>query len=265
MPRCGGPTNCRWAWVDIQSAFRRRPCSRYLGLPPALQPARTVPPTSSDAAVQTSQIEPSKMTKRPAQKTRIQLEPQPRKFYVISWSYAHKLADFEVENLAVLRGGALALFPPAGRRGFPVYPEKPRVLIGRRKNGPPPSDIELFHSYWLVSDRLKLLFEATDPQAFAFQACDVKLRNGSPGPVYWLCDVIRVLDAFGEKTLDEIRRLGYRGYFGNKTLIFNESVIGESHIFRTPYSQGAVFCDQHMKDVCKNTEIKGIQFHKCFP
>jgi hypothetical protein len=125
----------------------------------------------------------------------------------------------------------------------------------------------LFHSYWLVSDRLKLLFEATDPQAFVFQACDVKLRNGSPGPVYWLCDVIRVLDAFGEKTLEEIRRAGlrYRGFLGNKALTFNESVVGESHIFCTPYSHGVVFCDQHMKDVCKNTGIKGIQFHNCFP
>jgi hypothetical protein len=156
--------------------------------------------------IQGSQTERSNMAKRAAQKTRVQLEPKPRKFYVISWSYAHKLADFAVENLAVLRGSALALFPPAGRRGFPVYPEKPRVVIGKRKSGPPPSDIELFHSYWLVSGRLKLLFEATDLRAFAFQACDVKLRNGSPGPVYWLCDVIRVLDAFGEKTLDKIRR-----------------------------------------------------------
>jgi hypothetical protein len=191
---------------------------------------------------------------------------QPRKFYMISYRLARNRADFEVENLAVLRGSAPALYPPAGMRGFPAYPEKPRVVIGKKKSGRLPSDIELYHSYWLVSDRLKSLFDAVDPPAFAFQACDVELRDGSPGPVYWVCDVIRVLDAFGERTKDDIRRyqektgLKYRGFTSDKTLIFNEVVIGESHIFRTPYSLGGVFCDQHMKDVCKNAGIKGIQF-----
>src|SRR5262249_39108536 len=155
---------------------------------------------------------------RHAQRAASQRKPKARKFYIISYSLAHKLADFEVENLEVLRGGALALDPPEGRRGFPVYPEKPRVVIGKRKSGPPPSDMELYHSYWLISDRLKSLFEAVDPPAFAFQACDVKLRDGSPGPVYWLCDVVRVLEAFGEPTLQDIQRyrestgLRYRGF-----------------------------------------------------
>jgi len=130
-----------------------------------------------------------------------------RKFHIISWSFFHGLADFEVENLDVLLRsspkypggtGTGAFYPPPGRFGFPNYPEKPHVVIGKRRKGPVPSDIELFHSYWLVSDRLKLLFESVDPFAFAFQACDVSLRDGARGPVYWLCDIIRVLEAFGE-------------------------------------------------------------------
>jgi hypothetical protein len=227
--------------------------------------------TQSRRGLPVAPIEYSSMTKQPGQMTLSQRRPQARKFYIISYSFAHKLADFEVENQAVLRGSALALYPPAGTRGFPVYPEKPRVVIGKRKSGPLPSDIELYHSYWLVSDRLKSLFEAVDPPAFAFQACDVELRDESPGPVYWLCDVIRVLDTFGEKTKDDIRRyqektgLKCRGILGDKTLVFNEAAIGESHIFRTPYSQDNVFCDQHMKDVCKKAGIKGIQFQNCFP
>src|SRR5262245_24512987 len=122
-----------------------------------------------------------------------------RKFYIISYSLRHKLADFEVENLDVLLAATQGLFPPEwgyaslhpvpGQRGFPVYSENPRVVIGKRGTGPPPSDIELYHSYWLVSDRLKSALETVDPSAFAFQACDVKLRDGSPGPVHWLCDV----------------------------------------------------------------------------
>jgi hypothetical protein len=207
-------------------------------------------------------------------------KPKGRKFYIISYSLAHKRADFEVENEDVLLAasrslyppsslGAHALFPPPGKRGFPAYPERPRVVIGKRKSGPSPSDIELYHSYWLISDRLKLLFEAFDPQAFEFQACDVKLADGSTGPIYWLCDVIRVLDAFAESTLEEIQqyreRTGYthRGFRGDKTLVFNETVIGNSHIFRTSYSHGDAFCDQALKDACKEAGIRGIGFYGC--
>lgn len=159
--------------------------------------------------------------------------------------------------------GCSRTFSPEGRRGFPAYREKPLVVIGKRKSGPPPSDIELFHSYWLISDRLKLLFESVDPAAFAFQECDVKLRDGSAGPAYWLCDVVRVLDAFGESTLQEIHRyrertgLAYRSFLSDKTLIFNEVVIGGYHIFRTPYAND-IFCDEILKNACKESSIKGV-------
>jgi hypothetical protein len=203
-------------------------------------------------------------------------KPKARKFYIISYSLRHKLADFEVENQNVLVAasgalyppsslGAHALFPPPGRRGFPVYPERPRVVIGKRRNGPPPSDIELYHSYWLISDRLKSMFETIDLPAFAFQECDVSLRDGSPGPVYWLCDVVRVLEGFDESTVDAFRRgIKDAGLLGDKTLVFNEAVIGDSHIFRTPYSPAIAFCDQVMKDACKAAGIKGVQFFDCF-
>jgi Protein of unknown function (DUF1629) len=212
----------------------------------------------------------SNMTVQSAHKTGNQRKPKARRFYIIGCSSAEKRADFEVENLDVLRAGALALYPPEGRRGFPAYREEPRVVIGKRRNAYPPSDIERFHSYWLISDRLKVLFESIDPQAFAFQACDVELRDGSGGPVYWLCDVVRVLDAFGESTLQDIRRyrertgFTYSGFLGDKALVFNEAIIGDSHIFRTPYSFMDVFCDQSLKDACKQAGIKGVRFYNCF-
>jgi hypothetical protein len=210
------------------------------------------------------------MTRESSRRAESQRKPTARKYYIITYSLAHNRADFEVDNEEVLLMGALALYPPKGRRGFPDYPETPRVVIGTRKKGPPPSDLELFHSYWLISDQLKRVFEAVDGPAFAFQACDVRLSDGSPGPVYWLCDVVRVLDAFGEKTLAEIRRYRertgnrYRGFIGDTTLVFNEEVIGDARIFRTPYSPGDVFCDQVMKDACASAGMKGVRFRKCF-
>jgi len=211
------------------------------------------------------------MTRKSAEKKPDQRKPKARKFYIISYNLAHKRADFEVENLTALHGSEFALRPPEGERGFPIYPEKPRVVIGKRKSGPPPSDIELYHAYWLISDRLKSTFESVDPLAFAFQACDVRLRDGSAGPTYWLCDVVRVLEAFGEEILQEV--YSYRQATGNKyfdllgrkeDLIFNETVIGQSHVFVTPYSLVDVFCDQRLKDTCDEIGIKGVRFYKCF-
>jgi hypothetical protein len=152
-----------------------------------------------------------------------------------------------------------------GTRGFPAYREKPRVVIGKRRSGSPAGDMELCHSYWLISDRLKSLFETIDLPAFALRACDVKLRDGSPGSVHWLCDVVRVLEAFDESTAQKFR-LGIKqaGLLGDKTLVFNEAVIGDSRIFRTPYSPANVFCDQVMKDACKAAGMKGVRFVDCF-
>jgi hypothetical protein len=41
--------------------------------------------------------------------------------------------------------------------------------MGDKKRAASPSDIEPYHAHWLVSDRMKALFEWIDPQAFAFR------------------------------------------------------------------------------------------------
>ena len=74
---------------------------------------------------------------------------------------------------------------------------------------------------------LVVAHRSIDPQAFAFQTCDVALRDGSPGPVHWLCDVVRVLEAFGEPKLRDIRQFRektgftHRGFAGVKDLVFD--------------------------------------------
>jgi len=47
----------------------------------------------------------------PGQQVKLPRAPKARKFYIISYSLAHKLAGFEVENLDVLRGGAWRYTP----------------------------------------------------------------------------------------------------------------------------------------------------------
>jgi hypothetical protein len=203
------------------------------------------------------------MTMKSLSSTASQRTAKARRFYIVTFSYSgERRANWEVDNLDVLSPDNGVLLPPKGRRGFPDYPEKPHLMIGKRKVGHPPRDMEEFHSYWLISHPLKVLFESIDPQAFAFQSRDVKLRDGSTGPVYWLCDVIRVLDAFGDVTLQEIRR--HHGIFNPyKAAVFKEDIVRDSHIFRTPYSVAYVFCDQDLKDACRRERIKGIGFEDC--
>jgi hypothetical protein len=196
-------------------------------------------------------------------------EPKAQKFYTVRANPVGRLSDFEFVNLELLLGGVNSLHPPEGQRGFPAYPETPRVVVGSR-NRRLPGDLEQFHAYWFISDRLKLIFESIDPDGFAFQACDVRLRDGSRGPAYWLCDVVRTLNAFGEPILQEFRlyqkRTGnkYCGFAGRKDLVFNGDVIAGSPIFRTPYSWRDIFCDESLKGACKQAGMKGIVFGKTF-
>ncbi|WP_442963049.1 imm11 family protein [Pseudomonas sp. Leaf127] len=51
----------------------------------------------------------------------------------------------------------------------------------------------------IVSNALKQVFESVDPEAFAFTACAFTQADGSAGPPYYLCNVVRVLDALDEE------------------------------------------------------------------
>jgi hypothetical protein len=190
---------------------------------------------------------------------------KPRVFHELSWSVFHAKADFEIENLVQLHGHGGALRPPQGRRGFPEYPETPRFVIGRAKKGPLPSDIELFHSYWFISDRMKVLFETLDPEAFAFNRCDVSLADGTPGPKHWLCDVVRVLDAFAEPTRQQLAERNTKIFKlrDDRALVFDEQAIGSARFFRTPYMLPLVFCDDGVKQACKAGGMRGVRFKEC--
>ena len=80
---------------------------------------------------------------------------------------------------------------------YSEFPEKPRFLFDK-KLGRPPRDIEGYVRHWLISDKLKVVFEAVDRDAFAFASCDVRLPDGTAGPHRWLCTVTRVLDALDD-------------------------------------------------------------------
>jgi Protein of unknown function (DUF1629) len=197
---------------------------------------------------------------------------KPRTRYEMLFDYNKKgNQGYLLENLLSLAPDEKALRPPPGRRGFRDYPEMPRFLFDKSV-GRLPQDLELFHAYWLVSDRTKSVFEAVDPAGFAFLACDVRLPRGDyDGSPYWLCDVVRVLDALDEaqsrltigiresKAYSDFGKK-YYSFSGGRELVFRDDAIGDARVFRMEYLQAVVICDQTMKRACKAAGLKGIKF-----
>jgi hypothetical protein len=154
---------------------------------------------------------------------------------------------------------------------FPNYPEPPLFLFDR-KLGRIPRDLELFNAYSLVSDRMKVVFQAIDPDAFAFVRCELTVPRGKyDGPDYWLCDVVRVLDALDEaESRLKIERRGEPDYpyasekhysiAGASELAFRKDVIGNAHVFRMAHGEGIVICDDVLKEACRTAGLKGIKF-----
>jgi Protein of unknown function (DUF1629) len=186
-----------------------------------------------------------------------------QKFHKISPSFTPGLPGFNIENIDKLLDGGQVLRPPTGGRGFPTYPEPPRLLIDTRM-GRLPLDCETYHEYWLVSESMKSVLEAIDPEGCAFLKCEINVVRGDVDCDYWLCDVLRMLDAVDEVT----SRLTIRQHpDGRKiywllgaSLTFKLDVVGSAHIFRLAFMKADVFCDQQVKEACKAEKLKGVQF-----
>ena len=186
-----------------------------------------------------------------------------QKFYVVNLDFRFQTAPgWDMENLAAIAGERKILIPPK-ERGFVSFPEPPRLVIDKSL-GRAPTDWEMFHDYWLVSDRMKTLLETLDPEGLRFVECDTRYPDGSAAPTYWLCDVVRVLDAVDEaNSVLEIEYLApdrevYR-FRRRSCLLFKEEIVGKAHIFRLCFYP-MIVCDQVVKDACKQAGIRGIGF-----
>jgi hypothetical protein len=175
------------------------------------------------------------------------------------------LTSIELENLEVLQPGRLHLGPPSGRRGFAEFPEAPRFRLHKKRGKLRlPRDLERYSAYWLISDRAKTVLQSIDPSGFAFARCEVWGPDGLINPPFWLCDVVRVLDAVDEEASQIIIKYGERT--GDKyyslvgEMAIKEDVVGPNLVFRVAHAESWVFCDQEIKDACQAAGLKGISF-----
>ncbi len=178
--------------------------------------------------------------------------PRMGEFYVMSQDYNKPCHGVELVNARVLRPAGRAIIRPEVG-GFPRFDEVPRL----RETSPDMAlrDFQVgFEGYWLVSDRLKGIFESIDPDAFEFAECELVKRDGTLGDPYFLCDVVRSLDAIDDAASDvKVATEGYpKGKFyklaGGAKLAFRKAVVNGAHVFGNPFNSRLVVCDRLMRD-----------------
>lgn len=188
------------------------------------------------------------------------------KYFVIEPSFwgGGRIPGIEIANEdRLVLPGTYIIESPNGDPG--VYPERPH-LVHVPKLGGMPRDFEQLGSMWIVSELLKRVFESVDPEGFAFAACDFTLADGTPGPQYYFCGVLRTLDALDEGASRLKIKVGdyVNGKFyslsGGGSLVFRKEVVGSAHIFSTPFTD-TVFCDRALRDAVKANDLKGVAFH----
>jgi hypothetical protein len=184
------------------------------------------------------------------------------------WRITRK-PGFTFENEEKLAQGCRTLGPEPGRRGFPTYPDPPRVLIDPKRGGPP-HDWQRYSGYWLISDKLKAVLDAVDPEGCAFVKCDVRYLGGEASDGYWLMDIVRLLDAVDESASRlniryDDRSVGGKYYIfsSGTSLVLKLDIVGSAHVFGLTFADNSMFCDGEFKDACRRAGIKGMTFQKC--
>ena len=178
--------------------------------------------------------------------TSVRRRAKERKFFIVTQRAGTRGAGYRLLNENELfENKRRALTPPIGRRGFEEYLATPTFMYDR-KLGPIEWDFKILSGYWFISDRMKGVMEFVDQEAFAFLKCKVLMPDGSDGPPYWLCDVVRVLEALDEeKSAIKIRTASdgskVYGMMGNSRLIFKEELIGSCHVFRMKFFEAESF------------------------
>lgn len=188
-----------------------------------------------------------------------------RKHLRISNDFAKNPPGLIFENKQDLIPKGLNVFtcPDDGGRGFSWLTGRPRFKYSKRR-GRTPKDLERVFDYWLLKEKAKALFQKIDPQGFDFAECDVDLGTDDKSEKFWLCDVVRVLDGLDEKNSDVtvIESEDHKLYslIGSRRLIFDDSIIRSTKIFRMKFSLGTIICNDTFMDECRNSGLKGVIF-----
>ena len=190
-------------------------------------------------------------------------------FFLVDASFLGngRVPGIEIANEEkLIHPGMNVVSPPNGMPD--QYPERPHLANVPEKGGMP-RDLEELAGIWIVSEPLKQLFEQMDAEAFAFVACDFSLADGSPGPRYYLGNVLRRIDALDETSsrvrikLDHNYQTGedekLYSLVGGASLVFNHDVVGDAHIFRQDRMGAPPVCNRAMFDALIAANFSGVR------
>lgn len=173
-----------------------------------------------------------------------------------------KIPGIEIANEdALALPGAHTVAPPNDDPA--QYPERPH-LVHVPERGGLPRDFEHPSGIWIVSERLKRVFEFVDPVGFTLVACDFTLADGTTGPQYDFCGGPRTLDALDEDASRLKIEIGdfvngkYYERSGGARLVFKKEVVGSARVFLTPFALD-VSCDRVLRDAVAAANLSGVR------
>lgn len=117
---------------------------------------------------------------------------------------------------------------------------------------------------WLISDRLKVLFEKLDLDAFVFQKVEVDYGDApNPGPDFWFVYIMRTLDCIDEEHsvinyFDNIP--GIKNYRALIDVRMRPEAVGAAHAFRLTYAKSTLIVDDIIVTALKADKIRGFEF-----
>lgn len=153
--------------------------------------------------------------------------PKKRKFFRIEAS-DRPAGGFEIPSKIPIR-------TPFSPLGVPKFSEPPQLIINR-KLGKALTDMEPFGSFWIVSANLKKVLEGLDMNAADFAEFNVTHNGDASTDRYWLCDIVRSINAIDEdaSVFSVITVSGGSQYYAlhNSKLSFKPEIEKDIHIFR---------------------------------
>ncbi|UDG73549.1 DUF1629 domain-containing protein [Achromobacter sp. 77] len=196
-------------------------------------------------------------------------ESQKGKYFVLSashWSDGIGPGLVIANEEKLIRPGMYTMEPPDGDPS--QYCERPHIVHVPEEGGAL-RQFEQWCGIWIVSEPLKRVFESVDPEAFVFSACDYTQADGSPGPQYYFCSVIRTLDALDvgasrvKKKYDRNFLTGedelYYSVVGGANLVFRDERVGNAHIFRQTLMSIDPVVDRVMYDALNAADLDGVR------
>jgi hypothetical protein len=186
-----------------------------------------------------------------------------RKYYTLDVDFTLSSAPFRiwVNEQQQLKG-----FVPESSKPFRgiKFSEPPQIKFDRKGHrGAVLDAYPVTLGIWLVSNRLKAIYERIDSEACEFLCVNVDYSNfPEQGTDYWFCYFMRELDCIDEER-SEIgyqRDIAWKNYLHLIDVKMKLTVVGSAHAFRLKYSTLKLVVDDVVVDAMTAEKIRGYRF-----